>query len=48
VDQAAARELLEASGGSVKVAIAMHRRGVDAARARELLAQSGGFLRPVL
>jgi N-acetylmuramic acid 6-phosphate etherase len=48
VDEPAAHELLEASGGSVKVAVAMHRRGVDAARARELLAQSGGFLRPVL
>lgn len=48
VDDAAARELLEAAGGSVKVAVAMQRRGVDAATARELLAQSGGFLRPVL
>ncbi len=48
VDEPAARSLLEDAGGSVKVAIAMHVRGVDAASARALLARSGGFLRHVI
>jgi N-acetylmuramic acid 6-phosphate etherase len=48
VEAAQARELLSAAGGSVKVAVVMHRRGVDAAAARDLLEESQGFLRPLL
>jgi N-acetylmuramic acid 6-phosphate etherase len=48
VDAARARALLADAAGSVKVAIAMHRRGVDAVEARALLDGSGGFLRPVI
>ena len=43
-----APELLAAAGGSVKVAVVMHRRRVDASEAGRLLERSGGFLRPVL
>jgi N-acetylmuramic acid 6-phosphate etherase len=43
-----ARALLDASGGSVKVAVVMARRGADATGARALLAQTAGFLRPLL
>ncbi len=48
VDSERARELLERAEGNVKVAVVMHRRGVDAAQARHLLEGSGGFLRPLL
>lgn len=48
VDVARARSLLAAGGGSVKVAVVMERRGVDAFGARALLEASGGFLRPVI
>ena len=48
VDATRARSLLADAAGSVKVAIAMHRRGVDAAEARALLEAAGGFLRPVI
>ncbi len=48
VDATRARSLLADAAGSVKVAIAMHRRGVDAAEARALLDGAGGFLRPVI
>ncbi len=48
VDASAARALLEAADGSVKVAIAMHVRGVDAGSARALLERNGGFLRRVI
>jgi N-acetylmuramic acid 6-phosphate etherase len=48
VEAAQARELLSAAGGSVKVAVVMHRRGVDAAAARSLLDASHGFLRPLI
>ena len=48
VEPRRARELLAAAGGSVKLAVVMQRRGVDADEARGLLAESGGFLRPVL
>jgi len=48
VDAARARALLADADGNVKVAIAMHRRSVDAAEARTLLEASGGFLRPVI
>ncbi len=43
-----ARRLLDAGGGSVKVAVVMARRGVDAEAARSLLAGAGGSLRAVL
>ena len=48
VDATRARSLLADAAGSAKVAIAMHRRGVDAAEARALLDGAGGFLRPVI
>jgi N-acetylmuramic acid 6-phosphate etherase len=48
VDDAAAEELLEAAGGSVKVAVVMARRNVDAATARALLERERGFLRKLL
>ena len=48
VDRTRAKELLAAASGSVKVAVAMQRRGVDAEAARALLEGSGGFLRPLL
>lgn len=48
VDDARAGELLSAAGGSVKVAIVMARRGLDAAGARDALATNGGRLRAVL
>jgi N-acetylmuramic acid 6-phosphate etherase len=48
IDEARARELLEAAGGRVKVAIVMERRGVGAAEAEALLAGCGGSLRALL
>ncbi len=48
VDGAAAAALLRDGGGSVKVAVVMGRRSVDAARARSLLAAAGGRLRAVI
>ncbi len=48
VDVERARALLAAGDGSVKVAVVMERRGVDALGARALLDASGGFLRPVI
>jgi N-acetylmuramic acid 6-phosphate etherase len=48
VDADAAGALLERSGGNVKVAVVMHRRGVGPSEARALLEGSGGFLRPLL
>ena len=47
-DDAAAGALLEAAGGSVKVAVVMGRRRIDASAARELLERSGGVLRDAL
>jgi N-acetylmuramic acid 6-phosphate etherase len=47
-DEARAAALLDDAGGSVKVAVAMARRGVDAVTARALLEAGGGFLRAVL
>jgi N-acetylmuramic acid 6-phosphate etherase len=44
----AAGQLLEAAHQSVKVAVVMHRRGVDYQRACELLAETGGHLRKVI
>lgn len=48
VDDARARELLDAAGGRVKVAVAMERRGLDARAAQELLDRHGGSLRAIL
>ncbi len=48
VDALRANDLLEAARGSVKVAVVMQRRGVDAPAARALLDAAGGFLRPVI
>ena len=47
-DRAGAREALAAAGGSVKVAIVMMRRGVDAATGRRLLEDAGGLIRRVI
>jgi len=48
VEDADARTLLERASGSVKVAVVMSSRGLDAPAARAALAASGGFLRPLL
>lgn len=48
VDRTTAREAIDRAGGSVKVAIVMVRRGVDAAEARDLLAGAGGIVRRVI
>jgi N-acetylmuramic acid 6-phosphate etherase len=48
VDTARARELLEAGGGSVKVAVVMERRRVDAPTARALLERQRGSLRELI
>ena len=48
VDAARARELLEAAGGSVKVAVIMERRRVDAPAAKALLERHRGSLRELL
>lgn len=45
VDRAAARQAIEAAGGSVKLAIVMARRQVGRAEAARLLAEAGGFVR---
>ncbi|PWL22834.1 MAG: N-acetylmuramic acid 6-phosphate etherase [Synechococcus sp. XM-24] len=42
------RDLLEASAGSVKLALVMARRSLDAAQAAEVLERSGGNLRQAL
>jgi N-acetylmuramic acid 6-phosphate etherase len=47
-DPAGAAALLEAAEGSVKVAVVMARRNVDAGEARALLERAGGFLRRAL
>jgi N-acetylmuramic acid 6-phosphate etherase len=43
-----ARSAIERAEGSVKLAIVMARRGVDAAEARRLLEDANGFVRPVV
>jgi N-acetylmuramic acid 6-phosphate etherase len=43
-----ARDLLARAGGSVKVAVVMHRHGIDAAAARALLERHRGSLRALL
>jgi N-acetylmuramic acid 6-phosphate etherase len=48
VEEADADVLLQAAGGSVKIAIAMRRLGIDVAEAKEALARSGGSLRAIL
>jgi N-acetylmuramic acid 6-phosphate (MurNAc-6-P) etherase len=40
--------MLEASGGKVKTALAMHHMKVDRVRAEELLESAGGVLRRVI
>jgi N-acetylmuramic acid 6-phosphate etherase len=47
-DRARARGAIAAAGGSVKLAIVMLRRGVDAAAARRLLEEAGGVIRRVI
>ena len=42
-----ARQAIERAKGSVKLAIVMARRKVDANEARKLLDAAGGFVRPV-
>ncbi len=48
VDANEAQQFLTASGGNVKVAVVMARRGVDAQSARSMLEQERGFLRNLL
>jgi N-acetylmuramic acid 6-phosphate etherase len=48
VEPERARDLLAESGGSVKVAVVMARRGLDAREATALLERAGGFLRSAL
>ncbi len=48
VNEARARELIDAADGRVKVAILMENRGLDAAAARVLLEENAGSLRRLL
>jgi N-acetylmuramic acid 6-phosphate etherase len=48
LERDAAMDLLRRSEGHVKVAVVMHRRGIDLPAARQLLADAGGFLRRAL
>lgn len=48
VDRAAARELLDRSGGRVKTAIVMHALGVNQAAAEAALDEHGGVIRRVI
>ena len=48
VSRGEARAAIERAGGSVKLAIVMVRRGVEAAEARRLLDAAGGFVRPAV
>ncbi|MEX0908475.1 MAG: N-acetylmuramic acid 6-phosphate etherase [Gemmatimonadaceae bacterium] len=48
VTRAAAREILEAAGGSVKLAIVMHKLGVSREDAERALEQVGGVIRKVV
>ncbi len=48
VGRTEARAAIERAGGSVKLAIVMVRRGVDAAEARRLLEAARGLVRPVV
>ncbi|MGA8474305.1 MAG: N-acetylmuramic acid 6-phosphate etherase [Candidatus Cybelea sp.] len=48
VDEERARELLDAAGNRVKIAVVMERRAVDATQAQALLEQHGGALRELI
>jgi N-acetylmuramic acid 6-phosphate etherase len=48
VDEDRARELLDAAGNRVKIAVVMERRAVDAMQAQALLEQHGGVLRELI
>ncbi len=48
VDEAEAQQLLAAANGRIKVAVVMHRHGVDSTRAEALLERHRGALRPLL
>ncbi len=48
VDEERARELLDAAGNRVKIAVVMERRAVDAMQAQALLEQHGGALRELI
>ena len=48
LDEAAARQLLEAAKREVKTAVVMQQRSVNYARARQLLAENNGMLRGVV
>ena len=48
VDRSRARELLDASGGTVKTAIVMHFLGADREEAERVLSASGGVIRRIL
>jgi N-acetylmuramic acid 6-phosphate (MurNAc-6-P) etherase len=48
VTREAAREILNAAGGSVKLAIVMHKLGVTRADAERALEQVGGVIRKVV
>jgi N-acetylmuramic acid 6-phosphate etherase len=48
ISREAAREVLASAGGSVKVAIVMHKRGVSSAEAERLLAEANGVLRDII
>jgi N-acetylmuramic acid 6-phosphate etherase len=48
VDRAVARDLLDEADGQVKVALVMHRLGLDAAEAQLRIDEHGGRLRPLL
>jgi N-acetylmuramic acid 6-phosphate etherase len=47
VSREEARDAIQRAGGSVKLAIVMVRRNVDAVEAKRLLEAAGGFVRPV-
>ncbi len=48
LDREAAQQVIDAAGGSVKIAIVMARRGVAKKEAEQLLAQNAGRLRPIV
>lgn len=48
LEESQAEQLLERAGGSVKTAIAMHHRKVDAPTAEQMLKTAGGHLRKVI
>ncbi len=48
LDYDQASELLERAGGSAKIAVVMHRKGVDRQTARAMIAEAEGFIRKVI